>query len=223
MVSKRSVGAVLHEAIKQLNALPPEERLSIYGMLRTEGFRMHNGSDVFNPEISAEDLQILSDGTIGIAPPTVFLSHSSSDKPVVRKIAATFRKSGLKVWLDEAELKFGDSLIGRLREALDEVHVVVAFLSRASCQSSWVQQELEVACTREIATRRVKVIPVLLEPVALPGFLVGKFYADFSSKEKAQKNTPLLIESTKEFVRTHRSAQHAIDMLRLGVAPRTAS
>ncbi|HSS48239.1 MAG TPA: toll/interleukin-1 receptor domain-containing protein [Thermoanaerobaculia bacterium] len=34
----------------------------------------------------------------------VFLSHSSKDKPAVRKLAETLRARGLKVWLDEWEL-----------------------------------------------------------------------------------------------------------------------
>ena len=35
----------------------------------------------------------------------VFLSHSAKDKAVVRAVAERLRKDGLRVWLDEWEIK----------------------------------------------------------------------------------------------------------------------
>ena len=40
----------------------------------------------------------------------VFLSHSSKDKAVVRAVAERLRADGLRVWLDEWELKPGESI-----------------------------------------------------------------------------------------------------------------
>jgi hypothetical protein len=40
----------------------------------------------------------------------VFLSHSSKDKPVVRELAARLKKDGVRVWLDEEQIKPGDSI-----------------------------------------------------------------------------------------------------------------
>lgn len=37
----------------------------------------------------------------------VFLSHNSSDKPLVRKLKQLLAKAGLRVWLDEDELRPG--------------------------------------------------------------------------------------------------------------------
>ena len=39
----------------------------------------------------------------------VFLSHSSKDKPVVRELAARLQKDGIRVWLDEKQIKPGES------------------------------------------------------------------------------------------------------------------
>lgn len=35
----------------------------------------------------------------------VFLSHSAKDKPVVRELAARLQQDGVRVWLDEVQIK----------------------------------------------------------------------------------------------------------------------
>ena len=113
--------------------------------------------------------------------PSVFLCHSSADKPFVRSLARRLSDVSISVWVDEAELKAGDSLIGCIGAALDAVDYVCVILSAASIGSSWVQRELATALTREFALRRVVVVPILLERVDLPPFLRDKVYADFST------------------------------------------
>jgi hypothetical protein len=90
------------------------------------------------------------------------------------------RKVGHTVWIDEAEINIGDSLIEKIRDGLDQVDFVAAILSSASIASPWVTRELDIASNREIEENRVVVLPLLLEPVELPGFLKGKFYGDFT-------------------------------------------
>ncbi len=47
----------------------------------------------------------------------VFISHASEDKKaVVLPLADALKKAGIKVWLDQQELRIGDSL----REKIDE-------------------------------------------------------------------------------------------------------
>ena len=38
----------------------------------------------------------------------VFISHSSKDKPAVRSLAERLKRDGLRVWLDEWEIRAGD-------------------------------------------------------------------------------------------------------------------
>ena len=40
----------------------------------------------------------------------VFLSHSAKDKAVVRDLAARLKQDGMHVWLDEGQIKPGDSI-----------------------------------------------------------------------------------------------------------------
>jgi len=49
----------------------------------------------------------------------VFLSHSSKDKIVVRGLAGQLRADGLRVWLDEWEIKLGDSIPAKIEEGLE--------------------------------------------------------------------------------------------------------
>jgi TIR domain len=114
---------------------------------------------------------------------SVFLSHAHEDKKFVRKLAADLRASGHDIWIDEAEIQIGDSLINKIREGLDQVDFIAAVISDASIESPWVQQELDIASNREIEEGRVVVLPLLISNVSLPGFLKGKFYGDFREPE----------------------------------------
>nr|WP_285860686.1 MULTISPECIES: toll/interleukin-1 receptor domain-containing protein [Paenibacillus] len=42
------------------------------------------------------------------------MSHSSKDKFFVRKLAEKLNEYGVKVWIDEAEIKVGDSSIEKI-------------------------------------------------------------------------------------------------------------
>lgn len=125
----------------------------------------------------------------------IFLSHTSTDKPFVRKFAADLRNNGHTVWIDEAEINIGDSLIAKIREGLDSVDYIAAVLSQASIQSEWVKKELEIASNKEIKEKRVIVLPLIIESVEMPGFLEGKLYGDFSNENNYDKTLQLLLRS----------------------------
>lgn len=125
---------------------------------------------------------------------SVFLSHSHEDKEFARRIASDLRLAGHAVWIDEAEIQLGDSLIGKIREGLDQVDFVVAIVSAKSVNSEWVTRELEIASTRELSEGRVVVLPLLIERVPLPGFLQGKLYADFSNSDAYEEGLALLLD-----------------------------
>lgn len=124
---------------------------------------------------------------------SVFLSHSHADKPFARKLAYDLRKAGHAVWIDEAEINIGDSLIEKIRDGLDQVDFVAAILSSSSIGSPWVTRELDIASNREIEEKRIVVLPLLLEKVELPGFLKGKFYGDFTDLAQYDEMLELLI------------------------------
>lgn len=111
---------------------------------------------------------------------SVFISHTHSDKPFVRRLGADLGALGARVWIDEAELNIGDSLIGRISAAIDDMEFLAVVLSPEAVDSRWVHQELEQAMSQQLAEKGVKVLPLLYKLCDIPGFLRGKLYADFT-------------------------------------------
>lgn len=114
----------------------------------------------------------------------IFLSHTGVDKPFVRRLRKDLLAHGVpQVWLDEAEINIGDSLIAKIEEGIKLSRYIAVVLSMKSIDAPWVKKELDVAMNREIASGEVVVLPLLYEPCELPEFLKGKLYADFSKPE----------------------------------------
>lgn len=111
---------------------------------------------------------------------SVFLSHNHGDKPFARRLTKRLKAHGIKVWLDEAEMQVGDSLISKIESAIHDCTYLGVILSPHSVYSSWVQREVNMALTEEIHGRRIKVLPLLQKECLIPGFLKDKLYADFT-------------------------------------------
>jgi hypothetical protein len=128
----------------------------------------------------------------------VFLSHSHNDKEFARKLGRDLRGLGFPVWIDDAEIRLGDSLIQKISEGIRAMEYLAVLLSRASIASEWVQREVEIAMTHEIQGQRVKVLPILLEDCDIPSFLIGKMYADFRTPEKYEQSFQLILSRFTE-------------------------
>jgi hypothetical protein len=116
--------------------------------------------------------------------PSIFLSHTWKDKPFARRLASELTQLGARVWIDEAEIKLGDSLIEKIRTGIDEMDYLAVVLSPDSVTSPWVQREVDIAMNQEIEGKQVKVLPLLYRTCDLPWFLKGKLYADFSNPDR---------------------------------------
>ncbi len=126
---------------------------------------------------------------------SIFLSHSSKDKFFVRELAEHLKEYGVKVWLDEAEIKIGESLTEKVGRAIDETDYVGVVLSKNSINSEWVQKELQVAMQKELSEKKVVILPMLLEHVEMPPFLRDKLYADFTSPERYNSTFPKILSA----------------------------
>ncbi len=114
----------------------------------------------------------------------IFLSHTGLDKPFVRRLRDDLRAHGVpRVWVDEAEIEIGDSLIAKIEEGMKVCRFIGVVLSTKSIRAPWVKKELNVAMNREIAGGEVVVLPLLYERCELPEFLKGKLYADFTDPD----------------------------------------
>jgi hypothetical protein len=110
----------------------------------------------------------------------VFLSHSFSDKGFARKLCSDLVDLGLKPWLDENDIKVGESITEKIEAALKETKYFILVLSKKSVASIWVKREWESIFLREINQKKIILIPVLLEACEIPSLLANKKYANFS-------------------------------------------
>ena len=110
----------------------------------------------------------------------VFVSHSSSDKPFVRRLKDSLQERGITVWLDEAEIRVGESIPEKVAEGIAAAEAFCIVISQASHNSKWVTRELNVFLPRFVQTSGV-VLPCRLDGAPLPGLISDVKYADFST------------------------------------------
>lgn len=74
----------------------------------------------------------------------VFISHASEDKEeVAQPLAEQLKQVGLEVWLDEFELKLGDSIRRKIENGLAESRFGIVILSPDYFRKEWPQKELD--------------------------------------------------------------------------------
>jgi hypothetical protein len=106
---------------------------------------------------------------------SLFISHNYADKPFVRKLAHDLEKAGVRCWVDEAEIKVGDSLLAKIRDGIEGSEFIAAVLSPSSVTSEWVKRELEIALNDEIESGVVRILPLLVSVIGLPGLCCKRF------------------------------------------------
>lgn len=96
--------------------------------------------------------------------PRVFVSHSSSDKAIVRRLHDTLEPYGINLWIDRRELAPGDALDAEIAATIDSAAHVIAILGPEALKSSWVKKEVERA--KEVRVRKTgfRLVPVLQPP-----------------------------------------------------------
>jgi hypothetical protein len=109
----------------------------------------------------------------------VFISHSSVDKLAAKWISVDLSNKGHRPWLDEWEIKIGESIPSKIARGLDDCDAVVVLLSPHSVNSGWVEREWQSIYWDEVAKGEILVLPVLLEDCEIPRLLKMKKYADF--------------------------------------------
>lgn len=111
---------------------------------------------------------------------SIFLSHNREDKEFVRQLAQDLHRAGITAWLDEAEIKPGDSIIDKIEEGLKGSKYLAVILSPTSVNSSWVKRELRTILHQQITLNNKVVIPLLYKHCEIPQFLIDILYIDFT-------------------------------------------
>src|SRR5208337_2974813 len=93
----------------------------------------------------------------------IFICHAGEDKDeIVRPMVEAFSQSGISCWYDEAEIRWGDSIVQKVNEGLASSRYVVVVFSPAFVQKNWPQRELNAALNQEASAGEVKVLPLLV-------------------------------------------------------------
>jgi len=116
---------------------------------------------------------------------TIFLCHSSVDKGFVRMVNDDLRRLGARTWLDENNIKVGDSLVGKVSEGLKTSQYMAVFLSPDSVKSLWTKREWQSFLSRQLAGSTITILPILIEKCEVPAILADLKYADFTESYEA--------------------------------------
>ena len=110
---------------------------------------------------------------------TVFLSHSSRDKSLARRIAEDLKTRSIEVWFDEWEIRVGHSISQMIERGLEKADYVAVLLTSHSVNSGWVEKEWQAKIGEEAEKRKVIILPLRGENCRIPALLRDKRYADF--------------------------------------------
>jgi len=139
-----------------------------------------------------------------------FISYNHKDKEFVKSITEIISNSGLKYFLDEKSIKYGDDIENSIFEALSHIPNLLVIISEESLRSYWVPYEIGIVVGKN---KYNKIIPILTRPdLELPLYLkklkyidsIEKFnefltdYITIQIKKKVENKTKLSIYIWKE-------------------------
>lgn len=96
-----------------------------------------------------------------------FLSHSSKDEALVRRLYADLQARGVRCWFAPEDLKIGDTFRPRIDEAIHLHEKLLLVLSEYSVQSPWVEHEVEAAFEKEAQEKRLVLFPISVDSCVL--------------------------------------------------------
>lgn len=127
----------------------------------------------------------------------VFISHSSRDKWIARKISQEIEELGVSTFLDEKNIETGDSIDGAIGAHLKDSDELLMLLSPTSITSPWVL--IEIGGAKALGKR---LVPILLHvppndvPSPLRDYLardlndVDKYYDELRARLKGGTPKP---------------------------------
>ena len=136
----------------------------------------------------------------------VFLSHNSKDKPVVLRLAERLQADGLKVWLDDWEIKPGDSIPSKVMSGLENSRVLLLLLSQNFDDSDWAEYESGSFLFRDPKNTERRFIPVRLDQTSVRESLRHFAWVDWSQESSGAYQQ--LIEACRS---TPDSAESVVD------------
>jgi len=108
----------------------------------------------------------------------VFISHRGGDISEAERLASEIQAKGHKVWLDEWELKIGDSIVGEIEKGLTGTTYVVMCFSDSGVSAPWISREWMSTLARQLNGENVRLLPVRLTGGQSPAIIADIKFAD---------------------------------------------
>lgn len=93
----------------------------------------------------------------------VFICHASEDKKtVVEPLVDALEHANISAWYDRAEIRWGDSIVGKINQGLASSTYVIIVISASFMKKNWPKKEMQAAMSREIGAGRTCVLPLMV-------------------------------------------------------------
>ena len=123
-------------------------------------------TSLYQSELDAEiadDFTSVNEKKINENKRDLFICHSSKDKiNIVEPLLKQLDNKKIKYWYDNAEIKWGDSLIKKVNEGLSISKYVLVIISENFIHKPWPNSEMEAALNLEYSKDVTKVLPLLI-------------------------------------------------------------
>lgn len=124
----------------------------------------------------------------------IFICHASVDKAaIVRPFSKILKEKEITYWIDEEQIRLGDSVVGSISKGLEQSDYVLVFLSQHFLGSNWACMELETELSIQIKNNKTRILPVILnsKEACLQRFRLLTVYHHLTLK---QNNVALLFK-----------------------------
>ncbi|HEX9458981.1 MAG TPA: toll/interleukin-1 receptor domain-containing protein [Thermoanaerobaculia bacterium] len=93
----------------------------------------------------------------------VLLCHSQKDKTAVLELAERLKSDGVKVWLDDWEIRAGDHVPSKIDKGVESSRVLLLCMSQHELDSKWTTYETWVHRFRDPTSEERRFIPIRLD------------------------------------------------------------
>ena len=114
----------------------------------------------------------------------VFLAYADEDRATMEKIRNSLRRESITVWTNRTDIKTGEVFQAAIKRGIEEADNVVYLLSPDSINSTYCQQELDLALSHN-----KRIIPILVRETQekqVPSELRNLQYIDFTDNVKEE-------------------------------------
>jgi hypothetical protein len=115
----------------------------------------------------------------------VFISyrHQGEDMRFARDLVAALEAEGYRVAIDERDFPANASFLQEMERAIRQSRFTVAVISPRYLESGNTEEEAIITKVLDMADRQRRLIPLVIEPVALPVWLYGIVGIDWTKRD----------------------------------------